>query len=388
VLAGRGWGKTRVLSEAVIAEAKADPGATIALVGRTAADVRDVIVGGRLSGILAVSPPDFMPRHIQSKRRIDWPNGAVAYTYSAEEPAQLRGPQHTFAACDELAAWHDEDAWHQLQFGLRVGDNPRCVIATTPRPTAIVRAILEDPRTFATRGKTLDNAENLSDDFIADIHKAYDGTRMGRQELEGEILSDNPGALWSHDLIDSHRVAEAPDLRRIVVAVDPAVTSAETSDHTGIVVAGITDSEHIYVLADLSVKASPDGWARVAVAALREFGADRVVAEVNQGGDLVQSTLRAIDRHVPYRAVRASRGKVARAEPISALYERGRVHHVGGLAKLEDEMCGWSPASAGSGSPDRMDALVWACTDLAFGPRGAVVDQDYERFNVMLPRRR
>lgn len=367
LLAGRGFGKTRVISEWVRYQAESGTAKRIALVGRTAADVRDVLVGGE-SGILAVSPPSFRPTYQPSLRRLTWPNGAIAMTYSAEEPDLLRGPQHDAAACDELAAWKYSEAHDQLLLGLRLGARPRVVIATTPRPTPIIRQLVANatgpkPTVHVTRGSTYDNAANLAPAFMAQVVSRYEGTRLGRQELHAEILSDAAGALWHRDQIDLLRVREAPELRRIVVAIDPAVSSTDKSDETGIVVAGIAESGHIYILADLSGRYTPQGWATAAIEAYNAHKADRIVAEVNNGGEMVELTLRTVSRTIPYTAVHASRGKRARAEPVAALTEQLKVHHVGMFAELEDQLCEWDAAS-GARSPDRLDAMVWACASL------------------------
>lgn len=362
-LAGRGWGKTRVGAETVRRKVETGQAGRVALVAATSADARDVMVEGE-SGILAVSPPWNMPRYEPSKRRLTWPNGAVATTYSADEPNRLRGPQHDFAWADELAAWRfDQEAWDMLMFGLRLGTDPRAIVTTTPRPTALIKALAADPGTLLTRGSTYENRANLAPAFFRRIIGKYEGTRLGRQELNAEILDDVVGALWTLKLIEEHRVATAPELTRIVVAVDPAVSKGDNSNETGIIVAGIAGNEHAYVLEDLTVRGSPNEWAQAAVTAYRRHKADRIVAEVNQGGDMVESIIRGIDRSIPYEGVRATRGKAIRAEPVSALYERGRVHHVGVHAQLEDQMTNWTPAS-GEASPDRLDALVWAVTSL------------------------
>jgi len=314
----------------------------VALVARTAADVRDVLVEGE-SGILACCPAHERPTWEPSKRRLTWPSGAIATTYSADEPDQLRGPQHDAAWCDELAAWRYPDAWDQLQMGLRLGSDPRVVVTTTPRPTPLVR--------------------NLAPGVVAALSARYGATRLGRQELDGEILDDAPGALWRLAQFDASRVDSAPAMRRIVVAIDPAVTAHEGSDETGIIVAGVGLDGRAYVLEDLSGTYPAEQWARRAVEAYRRHRADRIVAEVNNGGDLVASVLRTVDPACHVVAVRASRGKALRAEPVAALYEQGRVSHVGLLARLEDQCAGWDPATDTS-SPDRLDALVWALTDL------------------------
>lgn len=360
VLAGRGFGKTRTGAEWVRAQVSAGYG-RIALVAPTAADARDVMVEGE-SGILAIAPPSARPHYEPSKRRITWPNGAIAVTYSADEPDRLRGPQHDSAWCDEAAAWRYPDAWDMLQMGMRLGPNPRTVVTTTPKPVRLIRDLIKAHDTVITRGSTFDNAPNLPKPFLDSIKRQYAGTRLGRQELYAELLEDTPGALWTRAMIDDARVSIVPTMNRVVVAIDPAVTAHETSDETGMVVVGLGTDGHGYVLADRSLRASPDGWARAAVAAYTSWQADRIVAEANNGGDLVETVLRMVDPNVPYRAVRASRGKVSRAEPVAALYEQGRVHHVGVFDRLEDQMTTYTPEAAQS--PDRLDALVWALTDL------------------------
>ena len=373
ILSGRGWGKTRTGVEWVIETVKAHPGWRLALVARTAADVRDTMVEGE-SGIMARSHRSFMPAYEPSKRRISWPNGSMATTFSAEEPDALRGPQHHAAWADELASWkYPDETWDMLQFGLRLGDVPRVVVTTTPRPIKLVTALLADTTTRTTRGTTYDNAANLAATQVKKFRDRYEGTRLGRQELLGEVLDDMPGSLWQRADIDKSRVKVATELQRVVVAIDPAVTSGEDSDETGIVVAGKGDDGAYYVLADRSCRMSPDGWARRAAVAHDEFRADRVVAEVNNGGDLVEFTLRTLNANLPYTAVHASRGKRVRAEPIAALYEQGKVHHVGCLPELEDQMCAFLP-EGGEKSPDRVDALVWALTELSEGCDTAVLD--------------
>lgn len=346
------------------------PGCRIALVAETAADARRVMVEGE-SGILAISPPDFMPEYSPANRQLTWPNGSMAFTYNATQPDQLRGPQHHFAWCDELAKWqYMQDSWDQLQFGLRLGKDPRQVVTTTPRPLPLIRKLMNDPNTYVTRGRTYDNADNLAAPFLRQIEDRYGGTRLGRQELEGEVLEDVPGALWQRSTIDETRRREAPeDLKRVIIAVDPAISSEEGSDETGIVCVGLaTDDDGFnrgYVLADRSIRGAPDQWAKAAVALYREFDADRIIAEKNQGGEMVEAVIRAVDRNVPVRLVHASRGKLIRAEPISALYEQRRVHHVGRFDELEDQMCTFSADyDRANGSPDRMDALVWGLTAL------------------------
>lgn len=364
----------------------------VAIIGETAADCRDVIVEGE-SGLLGIHPPDFRPSYVASKRRLTWPNGAQATLYNATEPDQLRGPQHDLLWGEELAKWaYAREAWDQAQFGLRLGAMPRAIITTTPRPIPVLKEILADPSTHVTRGSTLDNSSNLAKRFIEGIYKRYGGTRLGRQELEAEILDDLPGALWTRAYFDPPdgspsrgRVLanEVPDLRRVVVAVDPSGIKKESDggDSIGIVVAGVDYYEHGYVLADLSMRGGPAEWARVAVWAFHHFKADRLVAESNYGGAMVESVIRSVDRSVPYSEVKATRGKVVRAEPVAALYEQGRVSHVSGanprdeggtgLSAVEDQLCLFaSHGYTGGGSPDRADALVWALTDLMIREQG------------------
>jgi phage terminase large subunit-like protein len=371
VLAGRGFGKTRCGVEWVRQQVESKQAGRLALVGATASDVRDVIIEGE-SGLLATSPPWMRPRWISARSRLEWPNGAMAFTYSAEEPDRLRGKQHDGGLCDELASWRYLDTWDQLMFGMRLGADPRVVITTTPRPTPIIKSLVArgaDPNDVrVTRGSTFDNAANLAPAFVEQIVRRYEGTRLGRQEINAEILDDNPGALWKRDSIDAHRIQrkDVPALRRIVVAVDPAVTANEDSSETGIVVAGLGEDGHGYVLDDRSLSDTPHRWAQEAVNWYHASAADRLVAEVNNGGDLVEAAIRTVDRNVAFKSVRASRGKQTRAEPISSLYEQGRVHHVGALAKLEDQLVSWDPTTT-TRSPDRLDALVWALTELMLG---------------------
>lgn len=372
ILAGRGFGKTRSGAEWVRYRAQRMPGARIALVAATLSEARAVMVEGE-SGLLAIAPPWERPVFEPSLRRLTWPNGARAMLYSAEEPEQLRGPQHHFAWADEAGKWSDAEAvWMNLEMGLRLGAQPQVVVTTTPRPTSLIKRLLADRQAKISRGATRDNAANLPDAFLAAVEAAYAGTRLGRQELNGELVEDADGALWTRALLDAGRVRSAPDaLARVVVAIDPPVTSGAQADACGIIVAGMSDEGHAYVLADWSAQGlSPEGWARRALEAVAQFSADRLIAEVNNGGELVATVLRSVDANVPYRAVRASRGKYARAEPIAALYERGRVHHVGAYPALEDELCGLLPGGRYEGpgrSSDRADALVWALSDLILG---------------------
>lgn len=362
ILAGRGWGKTRTGAEWVIDRVE-DGHQRIALIGPTAADARDVMVEGE-SGILACAPDDLQANYEPSKRRITFATGAICTTYSADEPDRLRGPQHDAAWADELAAWRYPEAWDQLQFGLRLGDDPRTIVTTTPRPTREIRDLVAAESTVVTRGSTFDNADNLAPAFLDRILSKYEGTRLGRQELYAEILDDVPGALWTRAMLEQAVTgcpSPLPDCQRVVVAIDPAVTSGEDSDETGIVVAGRTDRDAV-VLADYTCRLSPDGWARRAVDAYHQHEADRIVAEANQGGDMVRTVLRTVDPSVPVKLVHATRGKRVRAEPVAALYEQARVHHAAVFAELEDQLVTWTPDSPSS--PDRLDALVWALTDL------------------------
>jgi phage terminase large subunit-like protein len=376
VLAGRGFGKTRAGCEWVRSIAcgstplVAGTHKRIAIIAETAADARDVLVEGE-SGLLAIHPSDFRPHYEPSKRRLTWPNGAIATLYNAVEPDQLRGPQHDAALCDELAKWrYAEDTWDQLQFGLRLGDDPRVTVTTTPRPIPIIRDLIEADDTAITKGSTLDNAANLAPKFLAKMRAKYEGTRLGRQELNAEILDDVPGALWTRATFDEHRAKAAPQLARIVIAVDPSGSSGDDdqADDIGIVAAGVGMDGRGYVLGDWTCDLSPAGWGRRAVEAFDHFEADRIVAERNFGGAMVESVILTARKTAPVKLVTASRGKVARAEPIAALYEQGRVSHVGAFAALEDQLCSFTgDGYIGKGSPDRADALVWALTELMLG---------------------
>jgi phage terminase large subunit-like protein len=367
LLAGRGAGKTRSASEWVRGQVETGRRQAIGIIGPTADTLRRDVVNGE-SGILRISPSWNMPVHEPSQRRIVWPNGAVAYLLSSEEPERIRGVNLDAFYGDELTSWSDPEAcWDNLQFALRItgprGDAPAGVVSTTPKRHALLQKVMADPSTVVTRAKTSDNAANLDANTLAYLHRRYAGSRLGRQELDGELLEDVDGALWSRDALDECRVHELPQMRRIVVAVDPAGGSSRKSDETGIIAAGVGLDGRGYVLADASGRYSPDGWGRAAVGLYQSLKADRIVAEMNYGGQMVESTIRAVDQNVPVKMVYASRGKQVRAEPISALYEQRRVSHVGNLPGLEDQLCGWNPA-AGGPSPDRLDAMVWALTDL------------------------
>lgn len=383
VLAGRGFGKTRAGCEWVRSIAcgpsplARGTHGRIAIIAETAADARDVLVEGE-SGLLAIHPKDFRPLYEPSKRRLTWPNGAIATLYNAVEPDQLRGPQHDAALCDELAKWrYAEETWDQLQFGLRLGSDPRIAVTTTPRATAIIRALVDSADTIVTRGTTLDNASNLAPKFLRKMRDRYEGTRIGRQELNAEILDDFPGAMWTRAMLDVARIREAPRLRRIVVAVDPSGNSGgdESADDIGIVIAGKGHDGRGYVLADWTCDLSPAGWGRRAVEAFDEFKADRIVAEKNFGGAMVENVIATAGKSVPVKMVSASRGKVQRAEPIAALYEQGKISHVGVMAELEDQLCSFTNTGyMGKGSPDRADALIWALTEVMLGGGPTVFD--------------
>jgi phage terminase large subunit-like protein len=371
LLAGRGFGKTRAGAE--WCRMKVAQGCRrLAICGATAGDARDTMVLGQ-SGILTMSPAHDRPTYRSTAVRLEWANGAIAHPYSADQPDRFRGPNHDAAWVDELAVWRYPDAWDQLMLGLRIGDNPQRVVTTTPKPTKLIKDLIVrvGRDVVLTRGRTVDNAPNLAPAFLTTITQLYQGTRLGRQELDAELLIDVEGALWRREWIDEARVNVAPaDLTRVVVAVDPAVSSGEGSNETGIIVVGRSGEQYGYVLNDLYGKFQPQEWARRAIDAYQRFKADRIVAEVNQGGDLVRATIRAVDANVPFTAVHASRGKVVRAEPVSTRYEQLRIHHVGTFALLEDQMCSFTAdfdrARAGY-SPDRVDALVWALTELVGG---------------------
>jgi phage terminase large subunit-like protein len=371
ILGGRGAGKTRAGAEWVRAKVLGEldgaaPARRIALVGETIGDVRRVMIEG-VSGLLAVCSGKERPELEISKGQLVWPNGAMAQIFSAENPDGLRGPQFDCAWVDELAKWRlAEETWDMLQLALRLGEAPQAVVTTTPRPVPILRKILADAATVATRAATADNSENLAPGFVEEMMRRYGGSALGRQELMGEIIDERAGALWRREWIEAHRVERAPELSGVVVAVDPPVTATAASDACGIVVAGIGPDRRAYVIADRTLRGrEPAAWARAVIAAYKDFMADRVVAETNQGGDLVATLLRQIDDGVCVRQVKATRGKWLRAEPVAALYAEGRVSHAGTLGPLEDEMSAFGADGLSRGrSPDRLDALVWALTDL------------------------
>ena len=363
MLGGRGSGKTRAGAEWIDRQARENPDFRIALVGETHGDVREVMVEGP-AGLVSLGNC----RHEPSRRRVVWPSGAEALCFSSEDPEALRGPQFHAAWADELAKWRNaEETWDMLQFGLRLGDDPRQVVTTTPKAVPLLKRLLDDPETATTRMRTRDNAANLAPSFLRSVERRYGASTLGRQELEGELLEAREDALWTRDMLDGLRLDAPPPLQRIVVAVDPAVTAKRTSDATGVVVAGRAEDGRTVVLRDATVRGkSPAGWAAHVAHLYRAHEADAVIAEVNQGGDMVADLIRSADPAVPVRPVRASRGKHARAEPVAALYERGRVAHVGTHAALEDEMVRFgADGLEGGRSPDRVDALVWAVTALA-----------------------
>lgn len=356
ILAGRGWGKTRTGAEWLADRALTFPGTRWAVVAPTYADARDTCVEGE-SGLLAVLG-DAVENWNRSLGELVLTNGSRVKLFSADEPDRLRGPQHHGAWCDELAAWRYPEAWDQLQFGLRLGDLPRTVVTTTPRPRKLVLDLAQRPDVHVTRGSTFDNAANLSAAALTELRNRYEGTRLGRQELYGDLLDDLPGALWTHTLIDQHRVSEFPDLAELVVAVDPAVTSGDDADETGIIATGRGFDGRGYVLEDHSGRYHPSEAMSRVVDAYHALEADAVVIEKNNGGDYLPAMLRSIDPTVRVETVWATRGKAVRAQPVADLYERGLVSHVGGFEDLEDQMCAWTPDAPGS--PDRLDALVWS----------------------------
>lgn len=387
VQAGRGFGKTRTGAETVRLWVTEGGYRIVHLVAPTAADARDVMVEGP-AGLLNCFPPHQRPRYEPSKRLLTFHTGAVAHMFSADEPERLRGPQCECFWADEAAAWRfAEDAWDNLTFGFRLGSNPRGVITTTPKPIKLIRDIVSDPHTVVTRGSSYENRSNLAPAFFDSIIRKYEGTRLGRQELMAELLEDLPGALWTRAMIDNCRATRLKaEWVRIVVAIDPAVTSSEGSDETGIIVTGLNRDGHVYVLDDCSLRGTPAEWALAALRAYGRWGANCIIAEVNNGGDLVEANLRSViaatklgaagAAMLPYRPVRASRGKLIRAEPVAALYEQCRVHHCAPFTKLEDQMCSYVP-NTGERSPDRMDALVWAVYDLVVQPAEAEMTLTY-----------
>ncbi|OBS52693.1 DNA-packaging protein [Methylosinus trichosporium] len=378
ILSGRGAGKTRAGAEWVKGIARGRPQfatrplSPIALIGETAADVRDVMIEG-VSGILAAHSRSERPLWESSRRRLTFDNGVVAQAFSAEDPESLRGPQFAAAWCDELAKWrYAEETWDMLQFGLRLGDWPRQLVTTTPRPMPLIKRLLTENGVAVTRAKTRANAANLAPSFLETVLSQYGGTRLGRQELDGEIVEQRADALWTRDMLERARILAPPPLERIVVAIDPPASSGKRADRCGIVAVGIAQNI-VHVLADATVEAArPAQWARAAIALYHKLSADALVAEVNQGGEMVRAVIHEADPSVPVKEARATRGKYLRAAPAAQLYEQGRARHVGAFPALEDEMCDFGPDGLSSGrSPDRLDALVWAITALALSPRVA-----------------
>ena len=364
---GRGWGKSRTATEIFINAVRYGGYKYPNLVGATADEVRDVMINGE-TGILKCAAPDFYPEYIPSLKKLIWPNKVETHIYYGSEPSKGRGPQSDFLWFDEIAKYQfPEETFDNLMLGLRLGSNPLCIVTSTPRPTRFLMDLeqrtdkQERACTVVTRGRTQDNFKNLSPVFISTIISKYEHTRLGRQELEGEFLSDNPEALWKRSDIDNNRVRQIPELTYVVIGVDPSATSKAGSDDTGIIAAGKSKEGHFYILGDYTCHLTPQGWGEAVLTAYHKHEANMVIGETNQGGEMVQHTLKTIDPKIPFKAVHSSRGKSIRAEPVSALYEQGKVHHFGTFPELEDELCEWTP---GADSPDRLDALVFALTEL------------------------
>ena len=365
ILAGRGFGKTRTGAEWIRERVESGMSKRIALIGKTPADVRDVMIEGE-SGLLNISPPYNMPTYEPSKRRLTWDNGAIAQTFSSYEPDQLRGSQFDTAWADEMASWeYPEETWDNLMFALRLGEKPQVCVTTTPRPLQLLINLRDAKTTVLTKGTSYDNRENLNQQFFDSILSKYKNTRLGMQEIYAEILEESDNAMWKREWLDEGRLQEAPqELERVVVAIDPAVTSKKTSDETGIIVAGKDSEGKFYVLNDSSARYTPSAWSEKAIMLYNQYECDKIIAEVNNGGQLVEHTLRTQSENVPYKSVHASRGKRTRAEPIASLYEQNKVHHIGNFERLENQLCNWE-ANSGDPSPDRLDALVWALTELS-----------------------
>ena len=366
ILAGRGFGKTRTGAEWVRAQVESGAAKRIALVARTLPEAQSIMVHGE-SGIINISPPWDKPTYEPSKRKLTWRSGAFALAFSSHEPDQLRGPQFDAAWCDELASWeYPAQTWDNLTFALRLGRRPRSVVTTTPKSIELVRTLTNGPGVHVTRGTTFDNKDNLAPAFFNGIIEQYDGTRIGQQEIYAELIDEDEDAIWKREWIEKARLSSHPPISRIVVAIDPAMSTKPNSSETGIVVVGADmRRKHAYVLADESGRLTPNSWALRAAHLFDKFNATRIIAEDNAGGDMVKSTLKnAVERTLPYKGIKARRGKYIRAEPVAALYEQGRVHHVGRFPQLEDQMCTWTPDLGPSHSPDRADALVHAITEL------------------------
>jgi phage terminase large subunit-like protein len=364
-LAGRGAGKTRTAAEWLAWEASSKPRTRWAIVAPTYGDARDTCAEGESGIVNVLRQYGTLKDYNRSIGEIFLTNGSRIKLFSGEEPERLRGPQHHGGWFDELAAFKYPEAWDQYQFGLRLGEFPQTIVTTTPKPIKIIKELIKQDNVRVVRGSTFDNAANLAESALAQYRLRYENTRLGRQELYGEILDNVDGALWTRKLIDDARVDSAPPLIRVVVAIDPAVTANATSDETGIVAAGVASNGEYYILDDKSIRTTPDAWARVAVALYHKHNADKIVAETNNGGDMVILLLKQVDASIATKKVTATRGKQLRAEPISSLYEQGKVHHAGYFSELETQMCEWTPQS--SESPDRLDALVWALTELNSG---------------------
>jgi phage terminase large subunit-like protein len=359
ILAGRGFGKTRTGGETVRTWVKNN--AYVNLIGATADDARDIMIEGE-SGILAICPSAERPEYVASKRQLKWPNGSISLIFTADEPERLRGKQHYKVWADELGSWRYPEAWEQAMLGLRLGDKPQAVVTTTPKPTKLLLALIADKRNLVTTGSTYENRANLASGFFDYVISKYEGTRLGRQELNAELLTDSPGALWKRERIDKDRVYKTPEtLNRVIVGVDPTATSG--GDEAGIITDALSGKDY-YTLADDSTHGSPQTWATAAVTAYHRHKADCIVAEKNNGGEMVEAVIKQVDLTVNVKLVWASRGKATRAEPIAAIAEQGRCHHVGTFANLEDELCMWTPGDA---SPNRLDAHVWAMTELSGG---------------------
>jgi len=363
VLAGRGFGKTRTGAETVRQWKEKYP--IVNIIGATADDARDIMIEGE-SGIMNICPDNERPLYVSSKRRLEWKNGAVSLIFTADEPERLRGKQAMKIWADETASWRYPESWTQAMLGLRLGDNPQAIVTTTPRPTKLIIELTKDPRNIITVGTTYENRDNLAAGFFDYVISKYEGTTLGRQELLAQILTDNPAALWKRADIDAARVLQSPELDRVVVGVDPSATAG--GDEAGIITAG-RNGEHFYTLADDSIQGSPDKWARAAVTAYHRHKANCIVAEDNNGGEMVEMVIKQVDSSVTVKRVHASRGKATRAEPIAAISEQGRDHHVGSFPALEDELCLWT---VGDASPNRLDAKVWAITELLGSNRAKI----------------
>lgn len=363
ILAGRGFGKTRTGAETVRRWVRDND--MVNLIGATADDIRDIMIEGE-SGILAICPEEERPEYVKSERKLKWPNGATSLLFSAQEPDRLRGKQHKKLWADEMAAWAYEESWDQAKFGLRLGAHPQSIITTTPKPIKNIRELLKEENVITTRGSSYENRENLATTFFDEIVKRYEGTRLGRQELNAEMLEDTPGALWTREMIRHIQPVSVPELKRIVIGIDPAISSQDSSNETGIIADGVDSNQRGYCLADASGIMKPAEWGKRAIALFKELSADTIVAETNQGGEMVANTIHSINPNIPVKTVHASRGKYIRAEPISAIYSRDGFVHVGMFEALEDQMCTFTPDHdrKKNGSPDRLDAHVWAATEL------------------------